>query len=186
MDHRLQDMLDHHEIVKTLKQYCFAADRCDRPRMESVYAKESWDDHGVYAAPGPEFANIMTREIAAQTDTLFHMLGQSQIIIEGDAAGAETYFFAVAQSTREDGVVMCNQLGGRFVDSLVREEGCWLIKHRTVVRDWAISLPIEADWTEHAGLARGHRSSADPGYAALAQRHSDVDGLVKDEARDEG
>ena len=67
--------------------------------------------------------------------------------MEGDEAGAETYFFAVSRNKREDGAEMCNQLGGRFVDKLRREEGRWLIKHRVVVRDWGISLPIEADWT---------------------------------------
>jgi hypothetical protein len=36
MDNRLQEMLDHHEIIKTLNQYCNACDRCDEPRMADV------------------------------------------------------------------------------------------------------------------------------------------------------
>ena len=69
---------------------------------------------------------------------------------------------------------MCNQLGGRFVDKLKREDGRWLIKHRVVVRDWAISLPIEADWTAEAGLLDGQRSGADPSFAALGLVHGGV------------
>jgi len=66
---------------------------------------------------------------------------------------------------------MCNQLGGRFVDELRRENGRWLIKHRVVVRDWAISLTVESDWTATAGLKDGQRSGADPSFAALGLVH---------------
>jgi hypothetical protein len=172
MDPRLQEMLDHYEITRTLSEYCQACDRCDEPRMAGVYLKDSWDDHGIVKAPGPEFARLMTARILAETSSLFHMLGQSMIRISGDEAGAETYFLAVSRATREDGVEMCNQLGGRFVDRLRREDGRWLIQHRCVVRDWAISLPVEQDWTAEAGLAPGARSNADPCFAALGIVHT--------------
>jgi hypothetical protein len=113
----------------------------------------------------------MMERILATTDSLFHMLGQSLIRVNGDEAGAETYFFAVSRSKREDGAEMCNQLGGRFVDKLLREDGRWLIKHRVVVRDWGISMPVEADWTATAGLQDGQRSGADPSFAALGLVH---------------
>jgi SnoaL-like domain len=173
MDPRLQEMLDHYEIRRTLADYCFACDRTDISRMEAVYLEDSWDDHGIHAAPGRHFAHIMTREVAAQTDSLYHLLGQSQIKVEGDKAGAETYFFAAARSTREDGAIMCNQLGGRFVDRLERQEGRWLIRKRVVLREWAISLPVESDWTAGSGLKEGERSMADPAYAALGLTQSD-------------
>jgi hypothetical protein len=172
MDPRLQEMLDHYEITKTLKEYCFACDRGDQPRMADVYLEDSWDDHGIHAAPGREFTRLMMREIFAQTDTLSHLLGQSQISVDGDKAGAETYFIAVARATGLDGTPLCNQLGGRFVDRLERQDGRWLIKSRTVVRDWGISIPVEADWTERVGLKNGQRSNADPAFAALGLRHS--------------
>jgi hypothetical protein len=171
MDERLQELLDHHEIAKTLKEYCHGCDRGDEHRMAGVYLEDSFDDHGIFKAPGKQFAKLMMERILATTDSLFHMLGQSLIEVHGDEAGAETYFFAVSGNKREDGALMCNQLGGRFVDKLRREEGRWLIKHRVVVRDWAISLPVEADWTAAAGLQDGQRSGADPSFAALGRVH---------------
>jgi hypothetical protein len=165
-------MLDHYEITKTLNEYCHGCDRCDEQRMGSVYLEDSWDDHGVRRATGPQFVLMMIPEILTTTKTLSHMLGQSLIDVRGDEAGAETYFFAVSRSTREDGVEMCNQLGGRFVDTLKRENGRWRIKNRCVVRDWAISLPIEQDWTAESGLKEGARSNADPAFAALGRIHS--------------
>ena len=174
MEKRLQQLLDHHEIAQTLKEYCHGCDRGDEKRMASVYSQDSFDDHGVFKAPGKQFAKLMMERILTTTDSLFHMLGQSLINVDGDAAGAETYFFAVSRGKREDGAEMCNQLGGRFVDKLQREDGRWLIKHRVVVRDWAISLPIEADWTAHAGLQDGQRSGEDASFAALGLVHGGV------------
>jgi SnoaL-like domain len=172
MDERLQEMLDHYEIKKTLSEYCQGCDRCDEPRMAGVYGQESWDDHGAHRAPGPQFAHEMIQQILQRTDSLYHMLGQSLIRINGDDAGAETYFLAASRSRGPDGVQMCNQLGGRFVDRFRREGGRWLIKHRCVVRDWSISLPADApDWTTAARLTEGQRSNADPCFAALGIEH---------------
>src|SRR3546814_18799019 len=90
---------------------------------------------------------------------MFHLLGQSQIRVDGDVAGADSYFRAVSRNTGDDGVVMCNQLGGRFVDYLERVDGGWKIKKRIVVRDWSISMPVTADWTALAKLRDGLRSN---------------------------
>ncbi|MCV7231845.1 nuclear transport factor 2 family protein [Mycobacterium branderi] len=165
-------MLDHYEIRKTLSEYCHGCDRGDEAHMASVYLEDSIDDHGALRAPGPEFAHVMTERIVTTTNSLSHMLGQSLINVTGDEAGAETYFLAVARTTRDDGVEMCNQLGGRFVDKLQREDGRWLIKHRCVVRDWSISLPIDVDWTVEEKLRPGERTNADPSFAALGITHT--------------
>jgi len=174
MDTRVQEMLDHFEIRKTLGEYCHGCDRGDELRMAGVYSEDSWDDHGPVKAPGPEFARVMMHRILTDTKSLFHLLGQSLIKINGNEAGAETYFFAVSKQARDDGVLLCNQLGGRFVDKLVRENGAWKIKHRVAVRDWSISLPIEADW-EARTLTAGERSNADPSFEVLGLTHG---GLV--------
>lgn len=172
MDERLQEMLDHYEITKTLAEYCHGCDRCDEAHMTGVYLEDSWDEHGVTGAPGPEFARVMTDRILNSTNSLSHLLGQSLIKVTGDEAGAETYFLAVARTTRDDGVEICNQLGGRFVDKLQRENGRWLIKHRCAVRDWSISIPIERDWTVDEELTEGQRSNADPSFAVLGTAHT--------------
>jgi len=172
MDPRLQEMLDHHEIRKTLSEYCHGCDRCDAPTMGGVYMEDSWDDHGIRQARGAEFTRAMIAEVLETTESLYHLLGQSTIRVDGDEAGAETYFLAAMVSTREDGVTMCNQLGGRFVDSLRRQDdGRWRIERRVVVRDWGISLPVEQDWTAEAGLKPGQRSGADPAFEVLRRAH---------------
>lgn len=171
MDPRLQEMLDHYEIRKTLAEYCHGCDRCDAVAMGGVYLEDSWDDHGRRQAAGAEFTQAMLAEVLETTDSLYHQLGQSTIRIDGEEAGAETYFLAVSVTRRGDGAEMCNQLGGRFVDRLRRDDGRWLIERRIVVRDWAISLAVEQDWTADAGLKPGQRSAADPAFAVLRRAH---------------
>jgi chromosome segregation protein len=49
---QLQEMLDHFRIRKVPAEYCRGSDRADESLMRSVYARESWDDHGIVQADG--------------------------------------------------------------------------------------------------------------------------------------
>jgi len=172
LDPRLQELLDHHEIAKTLATYCHGCDRCDEPEMASVYRPDSWDDHGNIKASGPDFARQMTALMLRTTESVTHLLGQSSIRVDGDTAGAETYFLAVSCDHDAAGQPQCNQLGGRYVDRLRREpDGSWKIEHRVVVRDWSMTLPLEKAWRGAQALQAGSRSNADPSYAVLGLRH---------------
>jgi SnoaL-like domain len=172
MDPELREMLDCHQIRRTLAEYCRGSDRCDEQLMASIYARESWDDHGVVQAPGDEFSRVMCQMVIDTTQTMSHTLGQSSISVTGDEAGAETYFIAVARETTPAGIERCCQLGGRFVDRLVREDGRWKVSHRTVVRDWSVAIPMDHDWESSNSLTPGQRSSADPSFAVLGTAHS--------------
>ncbi len=171
MDAQFQEMFDHFQIRKVLADYCRGSDRVDQALMASVYAQDSWDDHGVVQASGPDFARIMCERIRTGTDSLSHLLGQSTITVDGDAAGAETYFLAVAHDVSSDGTPMCNQLGGRFVDSLAREDGEWKVKNRKVLRDWSVAIPVHHDWVLSNTLTRGRRSNEDHSYKVLGTTH---------------
>jgi len=173
MEQRLQEMLDHYEITKLLNEYCHGCDRRDQTHMASVYAKDSWDDHGPDKCPGPEFA-ARTMTAMRAIHMCSHLLGQALIRVNGDQAGAESYFIATVRRPVEGGGETLNQLGGRYVDTLVRVDGQWRIKKRVCVRDWSISVPIASDWLAKAGFVQGHMSNADPSYAVLGIQHSSV------------
>ncbi len=170
MNERLLQMLDHFEITRVLSEYCHGCDRMDEALMATVYARESWDDHGPNKCPGPEFAQ-RTMKTMQTTDSVSHLQGQSLININGDEAGAETYFLAVVAARGGDGRALIKQLGGRYIDALVREDGRWRIKKRVCVRDWSITLPRDADWLEGQEFVKGQRSQHDPSYAVLGLKH---------------
>jgi hypothetical protein len=176
MDAQLREMIDHFQIRKLLAQYSRGCDRADLPLMASIYAQDSWDDHGIVQASGADYSRIMCERVKETTESLAHVLGQSVIAVDGDEAGAETYFIAVARDTAEDGTPMCNQLGGRFVDRIVREDGQWKVKHRKVLRDWSVAIPLEHDWVLSNTLTPGARSDADHSYAVLGQTHGGSSG----------
>jgi hypothetical protein len=164
-------MLDHHEITKLLYEYCHGCDRMDQVQMAGVYATESWDDHGTDKCPGQEFTARTMVGLRA-TNMCSHLMGQSLIRINGDEAGAESHFIATVRYPAKDGRETLNQLGGRYVDTLVREAGRWRIKKRICVRDWSIRVPIADDWLDGAGFVEGKRSNEDPSFAVLGIAHS--------------
>jgi hypothetical protein len=173
MDHpRLQELLDHHDIRQLLARYCHGCDRMDEVEMASTYADDSWDDHGPRKMPGKPFAIATIAEALETTTVVSHQLGQSLIRVTGDTAGAETYFIATLMYPPKDGGNTLNQLGGRYIDSLVRQDGQWLIEKRVCVREWSVSQPIFGDWLANAGFAETRRGQADVSYAALGMAHS--------------
>lgn len=172
MDPQLQEIIDHHEIRKVLALYCHACDRGDAELMASVYAGEdSFDDHGLVQASGPEYAVRITANILERTDAVWHVLGQSMIKVDGDTAGVETFFLGFMRLKPVDGVAKLNQLAGRFVDKLERIEGRWKIKHRTCVRDTSITLRVEEDMQAGYGLKPGTRNAEDLGVALIGIAH---------------
>jgi hypothetical protein len=174
MDSRLQDVIDHHEIRQLLATYCHGCDRGDEVEMAGTYASDSWDDHGSRKMEGRRFSIETVEESLRTTSLVSHLLGQSLIRVDGDNAGAETYFIATLLYPAEggEGGETIGQLGGRYVDKLVREDGKWRIKDRVCVREWSHSHPVTGDWLANAGFAPQHRGQADASYAALGLTHS--------------
>jgi SnoaL-like domain len=175
MDHpRLQELLDHHDIRALLAAYCHGCDRGDEVEMASTYLEDSMDDHGPRKMPGRPFSIATVAESLETTDLVSHLLGQSLITVNGDRAGAETYFIATLLYPPKEpgGAQTMGQLGGRYVDTLVRQDGTWLIENRVCIREWSHSHPVRDDWLANAGFVGPSRSQADPSYAALGLTHS--------------
>ena len=62
-------------------------------------------------------------------------------------------------------------MGGRYVDTLRRAAGQWMISNRICVRDWSISLDVDKDGSQTPILSRARRSGEDPSYAVLGLKH---------------
>ncbi len=171
MNDRLRDLLDHHEIRKLLSLYCHGCDRGDGPMMAGVYAEESWDNHGRYKGPGREFTQSVMKSFADDGFVCSHLLGQSLINVSGDVAGAETYFLATILQKEEKAGEILTLLGGRYIDTLRREQDGWRIAKRVCVRDWSRTLDIKEDRLKHDNFVSGELSGQDPSYDVLGFRH---------------
>lgn len=171
MDDQIKEIIDHYQITKLINEYCHGCDRMDAVRMAAIYAADSWDDHGANKCAGPEYVRRAIEEMP-KTIVCSHLMGQTLIEVTGDKAGAESLFIATVRTGGTDGQLIHNQLGGRYVDSLVRESGAWKVKKRIVVRDWSLSQPVYADWLEGRPHVQGQRSNEDPSFAVLGILHS--------------
>ena len=168
----LQEIMDYHQIRKMLCVYCHGCDRGDGPRMRSVYGEDSWDDHGsVYRGPGLDFAEWSNKTLAKTGMRVSHILGQSQINVTGNQAGAETYFQATICGKEENGEDTLTLMGGRYVDNLIRDKGKWKINKRICVRDWSITLDVKMDSLRYQDFVQGQLSGEDPSYEALGLVH---------------
>lgn len=169
----MQEMLEHYRITKLVADYCHGCDRLDEVEMASVYAEESWDDHGIKRMDGRRFARACMAGRAERIETMSHHLNQTLIRIDGDRAGAETYFIAVVSSIDEDGEPVIDQLGGRYVDELARDErGKWQITKRLTVRDWSVTIPVVKDRMGAQTMLTGQPNQSDPSYSVLGKLHS--------------
>ncbi len=174
MDAQLRELWDHHKIRQLLATYVRGCDRSDQIEMASVYCENSWDDHGRRKGDGKTYAKAAIESAAAAANVVSHQLGQSYIVVNGDSAGAETYFIATVLYPVEGARESLNQLGGRFVDRLEREKGEWKVKKRIVVREWSYTQQISEDWLADAGFTPARRGQTDVSYEALWMEHSGV------------
>lgn len=166
MDPRLQALIDRQEILDVLHQYAHGADRADEPRMADVYHPEAWDNHGSYNGNGREFAKQVCGRGPTERETMSHLLGQSQIKIDGDTAGTETYFNATIQR-RVDDVRYIDMMGGRYVDKLERRDGQWRITDRVCTCEWSMTLKVENEWHERGLFVQGTFDKSDVSYRVL-------------------
>ncbi len=163
---RLQELWDHHQIRQLLAVYCHGCDRTDEAEMASVYSARSWDDHGANKCDGKAFAHLILKQARETTRVMSHQLGQSLIRVEGSRAAAETYFVATMIADTPEGEQM-TQLGGRYVDTLTRDGGSWLVKERLCVRDWSSTGLIDPGYLARSGFIEGARAGEDVSWAKL-------------------
>jgi hypothetical protein len=156
MDPRLQALIDRAEILDVLHQYVHGCDRSDEPRIADIYHPEAQDNHGQYQGSGRKFAKVVCDGNQTDRDTMSHLLGQSTIHLDGDKAGAETYFNATVARMEGD-VRYIDMMGGRYIDKLERrEDGKWRVQDRVCTSEWSMTLKVENEWQRGPRLRPGH------------------------------
>lgn len=138
---QLQFLLDHIAITDVLHRYCRALDRMDRPLAESCWHPGGTDSHApLYSGEASGFLDWVW-PLHAAAISFRHVLTNITIHIEGDRAGAESYWTATMRVKGSDGLVDLLS-GGRYADTFERIDGAWAIRHRQVLRDWGRADPV--------------------------------------------
>lgn len=163
---RLRRLEDIEAIRRLLTRYARALDRGDWAGMRGCFAADATDDHGPYQGSVDTLVSG-TRDLLAGYRGTMHVLGQSLIEVDGEAATAETYALSFhrrhcaegAQAGDEDTVT-----GIRYLDRLVRTGGGWLIAARVTVQEWNTTIAAR-DWIDAAEWVNGAADRSDPSYA---------------------
>jgi len=127
---------DENALLQLAYRYAQAVDRRDADALVSVFTED-----GIIERPGSVWqGHEKLRGIIARLNTLygstFHTVRNQTAIIDGATAQGETYSVAMhilnaagEKRTRMD-------MGIRYQDSFVRQDGVWRFAKRELIVDW--------------------------------------------------
>lgn len=122
-------------ITEVIHRYCRAMDRMDIELARSCWHPGGTDDHSpLFAGTAEGFIEWVWR-LHAEMELTRHVVSNTLIELDGDRAGAESYW-TVTLRLRKDGELYDVIGGGRYVDNFERIDGRWAIRHRQSLHDW--------------------------------------------------
>lgn len=131
----LDALLAKDAIRDVIHRYCRALDRMDRDLALSCWHPGGTDDHApLFVGPAEGFIDWLWPVHAAMISTR-HVVSNTLIELDGDRAGAETYW-TLALRVPMEGALYDILAQGRYIDSFECREGRWAIRHRQSVGDW--------------------------------------------------
>ncbi len=136
---------DEQELLQLAYRYAQAVDRRDADALVSIFTED-----GIIERPGSVWqGHDKLREIIARLNTLygstFHTVRNQTAVIDGATARGETYCVAmhILNSTGEKRTRM--DMGIRYQDSFVRQDGVWLFARRELIVDWVENTELAAE-----------------------------------------
>ncbi len=157
----LQRLVDEADLRALSATYLRGLDRLDEALVRSVFADDATTHYGSFTGGPDEMASMAMRALSAYRTTQ-HLLGQVNLVIDGDTATGEAYFQAFHQHATDD---FDRFICGRYIDRYARRDGRWLMTHRTEAVDWTRTEPIADDYfTLRPQTVRGTRDRSDLSY----------------------
>jgi hypothetical protein len=140
-DPAVQELLDKQAISEIIYRYCRGLDRMDTALTLSCWHEDGTDDHGaLFKGSASEFVEWLWPVHAALERTQ-HTIHNILIELDGELAGAESYYIVYLRSQSPKGAVDV-VTGGRYCDHFERRDGLWKIRHRQSVTDWVRVDPV--------------------------------------------
>jgi len=100
----LDELAARRDIHLLLLRYCRGVDRLDRELIDSCYHDDSWDDHGHWTGPGPDFGEFIVRSLTERAIITSHTIGNSLVEFESATiAKGETYTMAYLRRQDAEG-----------------------------------------------------------------------------------
>ena len=146
MDNELEALLDRERIRDRLARLARGEDRRDAALISAAFWPEARLDFGVFEGGFDAYLAWVVPGADAIANT-HHVLGQSVIDLDGDAARAETQVISYHRVDMGAGD-RDTCIGGRYLDRFEKRAGEWRIAGRTMLYDWFQDWGAAADWTQ--------------------------------------
>ena len=137
---------DETALLQLAYRYAQAVDRRDADALVSVFTED-----GIIARPGSVWqGHEKLRGIIVRLNTMYgatlHTVRNQTTTIDGDGAEGETYCVAMHILKTDDGKRTRMDMGIRYQDRFVRQDGIWRFAKRELLVDWVkhTELPAEA------------------------------------------
>lgn len=135
-DEAVQALLDERDIVQIALRYCRALDTKNWALLDDVFIPDATAELGSpEQLVGIEAIRGRIRTTLEHLDDSQHLVGNHEVVLDGDAATHRCYL--QAQHIRQAATGGPNYIvAGRYEDRLVRTAAGWRIAHRTLVVMW--------------------------------------------------
>jgi ketosteroid isomerase-like protein len=128
---------DRLDIIELHHRYAWALDHRDWQLLENCFTPDGGVDYGDLGGELHGAAEIATfcRRALEGLDATQHLIGNTMVQLDGDAATSTCYFQAqhVFAGARDGDTYI---VAGTYTDVLTRREGGWRIAHRTLTPSW--------------------------------------------------
>ena len=136
---------DEHALLHLAELYARAVDRRDADALVSLFTED-----GIIERPGSVWqGHEKLRGIIARLNTLyastFLTVRNQTTVIDGTTAQAETYSVAMHILNSAEGDRKRMDMGIRYQDSFVRQDGVWLFAKRELIVDWVETTVLSAE-----------------------------------------
>ena len=136
---------DESALLQLAYRYAQAVDQRDADALVSVFTED-----GIIARPGSVWqGHEKLRGIIARLNTLYgttlHTVRNQTTVIDGNTAEGETYCVAMHMLNSTDGRRTRMDMGIRYQDSFVRQDGVWRFTRRELIVDWVENTELSAE-----------------------------------------
>lgn len=138
----IADLLAKQEIHELQMRFMRSMDRHDWETVKACFWPGAVHDHGTWRGPIDEFVE-REKVNYAKFEINTHLAGNELIELDGDTATSELYSICLHRVMADGDRGAFDSISGmRFLDTLERRDGKWLISDRKVVLDWMRADPV--------------------------------------------
>lgn len=123
----VQLLSDRIEIADLLTRYTRAIDTGEWDRLDEVFLPDAAIDYTATGGIEGDFPKVKAwlAEVLPMFPRRHHVIGQSEVVVEGDSADVTAYFLNPMVFPQEDGSELLWEFGGYYRHKLVRTAEGW-------------------------------------------------------------